>query len=59
MAVMLLELLVAAAMTVLIKAGTYYAGHWVAWQVAAAVAVVIVVGGQLLVDVPDMHRWWR
>lgn len=59
MATFLLELLVAAALAVLIRFGAAYAGHWVAWQLAAVIALVVVVGGLMLVDAPNMRQWWR
>lgn len=54
-----LELLVVAAIAVLIKAGVAYVQHSIAWELAAAIALVVVVGGLMAIDAPDMHRWWR
>jgi hypothetical protein len=59
MAALLLEVLVSAAITVLIKACVWFARHWIAWELAAGIAVVVVVVGLIAIDAPNMHRWWR
>lgn len=41
----LIKLLISAAFTVLIKAGVAFFDHWVAWWLAAVIAVVLTFGG--------------
>lgn len=55
----LLELVAAVGLTAIIKAGVRFSGHWVSLELAAAMAVVLVVGGLLIIDAPDWRGWWR
>lgn len=49
----LAKLLVSAALTVLIKAGVAFFDHWIAWWLAALIALVVVFGGWLIITNVD------
>jgi hypothetical protein len=56
MAEFLAKLLVSAAFTLLIKGGVAVFGHWIAWWLAAVIALVVVFGGFFLITNAD--RAW-
>ncbi len=45
----LAKLLITAVVTLLIKGGVALVGHWMAWWLAALIALVLVFGGWLVV----------
>lgn len=49
----LAKLLVSTAFTLLIKGGVALTGHWIAWWLAALIALVIVFGGMLILNEVD------
>jgi hypothetical protein len=50
---LLLKLLVSAAIMLLIKGGVALFGHWIAWWLAAVIALVLVFGGWLILGDAD------
>lgn len=49
----LTKLAVSAVLTLLIKGGVALADHWIAWWLAAAIALVVVFGGWLIITNVD------
>lgn len=47
----LIQLALSAVLTLLIKGGVALFDHWIAWWLAALIALVVVFGGFLLIDV--------
>lgn len=59
MTTFLLKLLVSAAFTLLIKGAVTVAGHWIAWWAAGLIALVVVFGGLLIIDLADLDDGWN
>lgn len=53
MAETLIKLLIAAVLTLVIKGGVALADHWIAWWLAAVIAVAVVFGGWFIIDADD------
>lgn len=53
MAEFLIKLLISAVVTLLIKGGVALFDHWIAWWLAALIALVVVFGGWLILADTD------
>lgn len=53
------KLIIAAILTLAIKGGVALAHHWIAWWLAALIAVVITFGGFLILDSDDISSGWH
>ncbi|MEU7170363.1 hypothetical protein ABZ949_02580 [Micromonospora tulbaghiae] len=56
MAEFLWKLLASAILTLLIKGGVAMFDHWIAWWLAAAIALVLVFGGWLIIT--NLDEGW-
>lgn len=50
---LLIKLFISAGITVLIKVGVAVTGHWIAWWLAALIALVVTFGGWLIITNTD------
>jgi len=57
MAEFLLKLLISVMLTAAIKVGVTVLGHWIAWWLAALIALVVVFGGWLIIG-DDLDGAW-
>lgn len=54
----LLKAFLSAMLMLLIKGGVAMAGHWIAWWMAALIALAVVFGGWLVIVDSDAD-WWH